>query len=165
MDHASLRLPYYKRVLEILYCIYRTSNYHLGLMSEKAAALIRFTIGWLFELPIFPKELYYSWQSKYSDKDFKMIFMINNPIDLLGYSLIDIETSIISVNHYLFLDKLEMIDERILYNCCPFLREFNILLTSGNSIISNSTSYRHITPVTSQLQKPIKKVNKKHLEV
>ncbi|XP_011502578.1 PREDICTED: codanin-1 [Ceratosolen solmsi marchali] len=169
MDHASLQLPYYKRVLEILYCIYRTSNYHsainLGLISQKATALIRFTIGWLFELPIFPKELYFSWQSKYSDTNVGIIYKIQQPINKLEYNLVDTETSIVSISNDLSLDKLEIIDERILYNCCPFLKELSILLTFGNATINNNTSYRHITPVTSQLQKPSKKINTKHLEI
>ncbi|XP_001601592.1 codanin-1 [Nasonia vitripennis] len=169
MDHASLRLPYYKKILEMLYCIYRASNYHAitnseEFMSQKAGVMIRLSIGWLFELPIFPSELYYSWQSKYNDKALKMICeeeIINN----IENNLNDAETSVLSVKHSLFLDKLEMVDDRILYSCCPFLRELNILLTPGNSNVSNSASYRHVTPVTSQLQKPTKKTNTKHLEI
>lgn len=170
MDHASLRLPYYKKILEMLYCIYRASNYHTitnseEFMSQRTAILIRLSIGWLFELPIIPIELYHSWQSKYSDKALKMICEEQGVIANIESNLNDADTSVLSVKHSLFLDKLEMVDDRILYSCCPFLRELNILLTPGNSNVSNNASYRHVTPVTSQLQKPAKKTNTKHLEV
>lgn len=170
MDHASLRLPYYKKVLEMLYCIYRASNYHTitnsdELMSQKTAVLVKLSIGWLFELTTFPIDMYYSWQSKYSDRVLKMICEAQQPIMKDECSLTDADTSVLSVKHCLFLDKLEMIDDRILYVCCPYLGELNILLTPGNSSVNSSTSYRHVTPVTSQLQQPAKKVNTKNLEV
>ena len=170
MDHASLRLPYYKTVLEMLYCIYRASNYH-GItnsdefMSLKTAVLLKLVIGWLFELPIFPTELYYSWRSKYNDKSLKMFCESLQSINIPECSLTDAETSVISVKHCLFLDKSDIVDDRILYSCCPFLRELNILLTPGNLSVNNATPYRHVTPVTSQLQIPAKKANTKHLEV
>ena len=170
MDHASLRLPYYKRILEMLYCIYRASNHHSimnseELMGQKTGILVKLVIGWLFELPAFPKELYYSWQSKYSDKALKMICEKQQAIINNENNLTEADTSVVSIKHCLFLDKLEMVDDRILYSCCPYLRELNILLTPGNSNANNTASYRHVTPVTSQLHKPVKKTNTKHLEV
>lgn len=163
MDHASLRLPYYKKVLEMLYCIYRMSNHHAvtnsdELMSQQTAVLVKLLIGWLFELPVFPTDFYHSWQAKYNNKAVKLVCEPKQ-------SILDVEDSIISVKHSLFLDKLEMVDDRILYSCCPFLRELNNLLTPGNSNVNNSAPQRHVTPLTSQLQKPKKNVNIKHLEV
>ncbi|XP_058792806.1 codanin-1 [Phymastichus coffea] len=163
MDYASLRLPYYKKVLEMVYCIYRISNYHAvvdseELMTQQTTVLLKLCIGWLFELPTFPTELYYFWQAKYNHTTLK--FMCENQP-----AIVDTEGSILSIKHSLFLDKLEMVDNRILYSCCPFLREFNILLIQGNSNVNNSISHRHVTPVTSQLQKPMKEINAKNLEI
>ncbi|XP_014210069.1 codanin-1 [Copidosoma floridanum] len=171
MDHASLRLPYYKKVLEMLYCIYRASNYLAAtneeeLMSQKTAILLKLSIGWLFELPVFPVEFYCIWQSKYNSRVLKMIRetqVLNTKADC--ESLTDAETSMVSVKHNLFLDKLEIVDDVILYNCCPFLKELNILLISGKPNV-NSASYRHVTPVSSQLEKSnLKKTSAKNLEI
>lgn len=170
MDPSSLRISYYKRVLEILYCIYRASHYQAitnpeESMSQRCAVLLKLVIGWLFDLPVFPKELYYFCQSKYTDEVLKMICESQQYANKLECSLAETDLSVISVKPSLFLDKLEIIDDRILYNCCPFLRELNILLTPGNSSVNNTNSYRHVTPITSHLQKTVKKTSSKNLQV
>lgn len=75
------------------------------------------------------------------------------------------DASSVSIKHYLFLDKLDIIDETILYMCCPFLTEIKMLLSSGNSNLTNSNTVRHITPVTSKLKSSPKTENTKYLEV
>lgn len=136
-------------------------------MCQKTAILLKLTIGWLFELPVFPLDYYYSWQSKYNKKMIKLLCETQVlSFKTIGDSFTDAETSIVSVKHNLFLDKLQIIDDRILYSCCPFLKEINVLLMSGNPNANSGTSYRHVTPVTSQLEKTnLKNTTTKHLEV
>ncbi|KAJ8666930.1 hypothetical protein QAD02_008592 [Eretmocerus hayati] len=169
MDHASLRLPCHAKVLKILYCIYRAANSRVAidseiLFTETGSFLIRLTIGWLFQLPNFPVHLYHTWQSRY-DAEILRIFSETQPShEMSHHELIDADTSVVSIKHSLSLDKLDIIDDRVLYSCCPFLKELNILLTHGNPSVNN-TSYRHVTPVTSQLKKPIKNASTRHLEL
>lgn len=171
MDEASLRTCYFKKILELLYLIYRASNYHFimdsdQLFSFKTAVLLKLLIGWLFELPMFPSEFYYFWQSSYNNEKLKNIFetliITKKQNDL---SFIDADASSVSIKHFLFLDKLDIIDDTILYMCCPFLTEIKMLLSSGNSSVTNSNPVRHITPVTSKLKSSSKTENTKYLEV
>ena len=171
MDPATLRLPYYKIVLEMLYCIYRVSTYYATSDSEKTffhktAVLVSLVIGWLFELPTFPQEFYHSCLSKYSRKSLKIISeKIVCVTERENNGMNNNNDSIISIKHCLCLDRLEVIDDRILHLCCPYLRELNVLLTSGTSNVNNSASYRHVTPVTSKLVKSNFRNSSKHLEV
>lgn len=79
MDEASLKTRYLKKILEMLYLIYRASNFHFIMDSEqlfsfKTAILLKLLIGWLFELPKFPVDFYYLWQSSYNNEKLKIIF-------------------------------------------------------------------------------------------
>ena len=161
LDVASLRIPYYSRLLEMLYCIYRISDLDSFVnfkqfMSEKTSVLIKFSLGWLFELPNFPTDLYFSCQSSHTSKKLKTICQMKDQ---------KMEVSVSTSKRNLSLDKLDIIDDGVLYSCCPFLTEFKILLTTGNSQTINSKSNRHITPVSSQLPNAADSTNKKNLEV
>ncbi|XP_014235003.1 codanin-1 [Trichogramma pretiosum] len=169
MDPITIRLPYFKKVLETLYCIYRTTNQcsiakNEDFMSHKTAILIKLVIGWLFELPTFPKELYCSWQFKYNNAILKAVHEKIQSSES-NYNLVEDNDSIVSMKCSIFLDRLQLIDERILYLCCPFLKEFKILLTPGNSNVASLTSFRHVTPVSSKLQKKTEKFDVENLQV
>ncbi|XP_033222064.1 codanin-1 isoform X2 [Belonocnema kinseyi] len=160
MDAASLRLAYYTQLLEMLYCIYRISHSDnlatsRQFMSPQTSVLIRFSIGWLFELPNFPINLYFTWQSSHTSKKLKTICQLEKP---------KMEVSVVSDKRNLSLDKLDIIDDRVLYCCCPYLAEFKVLLTTGNSQTINNQSNRHITPVSSQLPNTADSANIKNLE-
>ena len=157
MDIASLRLPYYTQLLEMLYCIYRISDSNSLVnskqyMSLQTAVLIKFSLGWLFELPNFPINLYFTWQSSHTWKKLKSIYQLENH---------KMEISVVLDKRNLSLDKLDIIDDNVLYSCCPFLTEFKVLLTTGNSTTTN----RHITPVSSHLPNTSGTANIKNLEV
>lgn len=159
LDVASLRLPYYERLLEVLYCIYRISKSDTPVileqfMSQQTLILIKFSLGWLFELPNFPIDFYFTWQSNYTDNKLKSICHVENQ---------NIKISTVKNKNSITLDRLDIIDERVLYSCCPFLVEFKILL-SGNSQSTNKSN-RHITPVSSQLPNTVDSTNAKNLEV
>lgn len=58
LDYVTLRLPYYKNVFNQLFYVYRNidnSDNHL-----ESVLLIKFCLGWLFELPQVPSDLYYN---------------------------------------------------------------------------------------------------------
>lgn len=160
LDIASLRLPYYKRLLEILYCIYRISKLDVPiiseqLMSQQTLILIKFSLGWLFELSNFPTDFYFSWQSSYIEK--KLMTFCHGENGKMDIAVANNKNSVT-------LDRLDIIDERVLYSCCPFLVEFKILLTGNSQSTSNKTN-RHITPVSSQLPNATDSTNAKNLEV
>lgn len=153
MDSVSFRLPYYVKLCEILYCIYRAAQNSL---SQEPALLITFSIGWLFDMPNFPKDLYFNWHSTYRNEKIKLRTINRNQINkaVTKESLLPMKNTKDIRENNIILDGLNIVDDRALYACCPFLKEFNILLTSGNSNLSASNANRHITPVSSQLPQP-----------
>lgn len=145
LDSTSLCLPYYLQTLEFLYYLYRASDnahFHMSncFMSKQTTILVKFSIGWLFELPNFPKHMYYSWQMNYRPSKLKEICRFK-------------ESESISNQISIHLDKHDIIDDVALYLCCPFLSELRILLLTGKSNINNSNPTRHITPVSSEFKK------------
>lgn len=160
LDTASLRLPYYKQLLEILYCIYRISKLDVPFIfeqfiSQQTLILIKFSLGWLFELPNFPTDFYFTWQSSHSEE--KLLTLCKSEEEKMQISIVNNKNDIT-------LDRLDIIDERVLYSCCPFLMEFKILLT-GNSQSTGNKTNRHITPVSSQLPNAADSTNAKNLEL
>ncbi|XP_015123289.1 codanin-1 [Diachasma alloeum] len=157
LDPVAFRLPYYTKLCEILYYIYR--NCHL-LTSPKGSLLITFTLGRLFELPNFPKDLYFTWQLNFNDKRIKdRIASYFNHSEGFEDSLVSVSPKKSDVP----LDKLELIDDRAIITCCPFLKEFKILLISGNCNFGNIN--RHITPVSTQLSQPSSETKAKTLQL
>ncbi|XP_066998513.2 codanin-1 [Anabrus simplex] len=124
-DNVSLRLPYYHRVLDLMFGIYRVLPASKSL-SPLGRLLLELTLGWLFELPHFPEGLYYTWCL-----DQERSGGIGN--------LFLVETSAQPA-----VDCLDLVDARCLNVCCPFLDEVKLLLASNTS---NTETVRHITPV------------------
>lgn len=123
MDYVSLCLPCYKNILTVLFEIYFAYNWQISFRHKDNAACINLSLGWLFEQPQFPTELYFNWLSA-SDK-----------ICILKQN-----------NDKIVVDDLKIVDQSILYSCCPFLTEIKILLQSNTS--NNNTTVKHITPLT-----------------
>lgn len=125
-DYITIRLPQNLPILETLFQIYY--NLHQTEISPASAFLIRTCIGWLFDKSHFPEELYFKWLTDQSIK--------NSNLALKSTKISN-------------LDKLAIIDERVLYKICPYLGELKQLLT--NSELNYHRSYaslRHITPVS-----------------
>lgn len=61
LDYVTLRLPYYLSLFERLFCIYR--NLRMDTENVEATLLIKLCLGWLFELPSFPGNLYYTFNA------------------------------------------------------------------------------------------------------
>ncbi|CAG5103097.1 Similar to Cdan1: Codanin-1 (Mus musculus) [Cotesia congregata] len=151
MDSVAFYLPYYLKLCKILYCLYRTAYNSL---NQETSLLITFCIGWLFDLPNFPKELYYNWYSNYNNVkiETKPLLTISKSIET---SKLTDKTSKNVAGCNIILDGMKIIDDRALFISCEFLTEFKVLLTAGNSSIhSGNNANRHITPVSSQLSKP-----------
>ncbi|XP_053595302.1 codanin-1 isoform X2 [Microplitis demolitor] len=152
MDSVSFYLPYYLKLCEILYYIYRTAY---NLLNLETALLITFSVGWLFELPNFPKDLYYNWHSHYNSLKIKVKHLRTEKESTKTSSKLSVETSKNITGRNIILDEMKIIDDRALYICCKFLKELKILLKSGNSSInSGSNANRHITPVSCKLPQP-----------
>ncbi|XP_011312307.1 codanin-1 isoform X2 [Fopius arisanus] len=146
MDPVAFRLPYYIKVCQVLYYIYRNSEV---LTSPKGSLLITFILGRLFELPNFPKDLYFTCQSTFNDQ--RIRDEISSHLNQFEWFEDSLSPASLKKTDVL-LDELELIDDRIIITCCSFLKEFKILLISETGNFGNIN--RHITPVSTQLSQP-----------
>ncbi|XP_029042321.1 codanin-1 isoform X1 [Osmia bicornis bicornis] len=166
LDVVSLRLPYYKQILELLYYIYKAVNQSEFLapdnsISQQTAILLKSTLGWLFELPNFPKDYYPSWQETYKVKELQSLKQFDKHAQkniLSGEPVVSVTSAKYN------LDKLDMINEKTLRICCP-LAGLNVPAPNSNANINNCNSNKHITPVSSQLDKSVRSTGIKHLEL
>ncbi|CAK9815252.1 CDAN1 [Anthophora quadrimaculata] len=162
MDTVSLRLPYYKQILELLYYIYKAVNNSEfsasdSFISQQTAILLKSTLSWLFELPNFPKDLYPTWQKMYKVRGLQSLEQLDKYYVrknmLLGQSPVSATSTKCN------LDKLDIINERTLRTCCPSVG-LNVSVSNASTNLN-----KHITPVSSQLNKSAKSAAIKHLEL
>ncbi|KAK0167111.1 hypothetical protein PV327_004553 [Microctonus hyperodae] len=151
LDSVSFRLPYYLDVCKCLYCIYRDTQYSL---HDGTALLLAFSIGWFFELSNFPKDIYFDWIRSFRNKKNELINDIAVYTSRKALSITDGNQGELNKNN-IVIDELNIIDDRALYVCCPFLKEIKLLLTSGNSNLNSNNANRHITPVSSKLSQAL----------
>ena len=134
LDYTTLRLKYYQNIHKIIFQIYE--NLKINNTDNKKTTIIylKSILGWLFDLPHFPQELFYEKRN------------------------IDVVISIGSIDF--------VMDESILFELCPFLRDFSVLLTTSRVNEKESLSFRHITPVSLSLNNEDRIRNKeKELQV
>lgn len=130
LDYVTLRLPYYISVYKILFSLHKNCDRVLGSKpnGNYNASLVNFCLGWLFELPHFPDSEYFN-------------FCVGAHEDGIfcpkAKHKFDKERK---------LDDLDIVDQNILYVCCPFLEEIKRLLSSN--ALNGSVTAKHITPVT-----------------
>ncbi|XP_030754792.1 codanin-1 [Sitophilus oryzae] len=130
LDQVSLRLPYYAALHQMLFELYLKSHFDRG--NSYSIAIMKFCLGWLFELPHFPDSDYFSFCSKqvFTKTEFDSeILMRSN-----GHEPKE-DTN---------LDSLKLVNESVLYVCCPYLEEIRKLLSSSGGKVS----VKYITPVT-----------------
>lgn len=166
LDPVSLRLPYYKQILELLYYIYNAVNQSDfsvpdSPISKRTAILLKSTLGWLFELPNLPKDLYPTWQKTCKMKELRSLKQLDKHYVQRNAFLEEPVVPVTSAKYN--LDKLEMINERTLRICCPPVG-LNVSVANSNVNLHNYNSNRHITPVSSQL-KSARRAGIKHLEL
>nr|XP_031827227.1 codanin-1 isoform X1 [Nomia melanderi]XP_031827228.1 codanin-1 isoform X1 [Nomia melanderi]XP_031827229.1 codanin-1 isoform X1 [Nomia melanderi]XP_031827230.1 codanin-1 isoform X1 [Nomia melanderi] len=166
MDTVTLRLPYYKHVLELLYYIYKAVNNQDSkapdtTIPRQTAILLKSTLSWLFDLPKFPKDFYPSWQKACKVKELKNLEQLDKhyvqKYVLLGESIDPVASSKCN------LDKLNIINDNTIRICCPTIGQVPIPNTKMNS--NNCNSNKHITPVSSQLLKSTKSTGVRNLEL
>ncbi|CAF4887856.1 unnamed protein product [Pieris macdunnoughi] len=109
LDYTTLRTTYYKNLLKTIFCIYENTKN----LKKFTKIFLKSIMGWLFDLPHFPRELFSECTS-----EFKSIT----------------------------IDE-ELIDESVLFELCPFLKDINVLLTNKVTEKDMGT-FRHITPVS-----------------
>ncbi|XP_060790163.1 codanin-1 isoform X3 [Neoarius graeffei] len=156
LDYTGPFLPCYRTALGLLLQIYRfvTCNRYdgfcickcskrmcvcvrrmrLGKVGEQCylnQMLLVAVLGWLFQIPVFPEDLFFS---------------IN------VQELEDLENH----NSSQGLDNLPLVDQQLLYTCCPYLGEFRKLLAA---FVSGSASkaggfIRKITPTSAEPRGP-----------
>lgn len=139
LDFLTLRLSYYNSVHKILFRIYRRYIKSSKKLSYNRS-LVRFSLGWLFELPHFPDTEFFSHLSEADNIE------------------MDFENK---QNGEKMLDDLELVDQNILYTFCPYLEEIKKLLLTDVS--NNNATVKHITPVTTIHSG--KEITKRKLEV
>lgn len=128
LDTVTLKLPYYIQVHSSLFWIYR--NFDWG--PDPNIYLIKFCLGWLFELPHIPDHNYLHFCTETLPSE--------------------------QSTSKTFIDQLEIVDQDILYFCCPYLDEIKKLLSA--TFTNHSISIKHITPVTAH-QSPDEVARKK----
>ncbi|MCJ8736935.1 hypothetical protein PDJAM_G00018010 [Pangasius djambal] len=132
LDYTGPFLPCYRTALGLLLQIYRRMR--LGKVGEQCylnQMMLVAVLGWLFQIPVFPEDLFFS-------------------INL--QELQDLENHTSSQG----LDNLPLVDQQLLYTCCPYLGEFRKLLAA---FVSGSASkagglIRKITPTSAEPRGP-----------
>lgn len=131
MDPLAPLLDYFSVVLNFLYRIYRKSA---SLFSKKvlnhSKLLLMSCLGWLFEIPVIPATFF-----------FKSLTDVNNYIeDDLERKYSDAKPS---------LDSSGIVDQAILYVCCPYLSVIRtVLVEAAAGMSGRSGPVKKITPVS-----------------
>ncbi|XP_062325661.1 codanin-1 isoform X2 [Osmerus eperlanus] len=129
LDHSAPYLPCYRTALGLLRLLYR----RMALVQAEEVCyhnqlLMVAVMGWLFQIPVIPEELFFT-------RDFT--------------EEAQLEESNTSAPG---LDCLPLVDQQLLYTCCPFLGEFRKLLAAfvaGSSSRSGGL-IRKITPTSAE---------------
>ncbi|XP_045469261.1 codanin-1 [Harmonia axyridis] len=136
LDIVTLRTKYYNEVIETMIKLYRSIIQTNSFLPSFNSLLIKFSLGWFFELNNFPHNLFFE--------------------NLIDQNILKTELKC-SVG----LDRLNIVDNNILYIFCPFLEEFRRLLANETTTNNRITS-RHITPLSKV--EPAKETIKKKIE-
>lgn len=111
----------------------------ISLLKKNTVIFLKSILGWLFDLPHFPQEFF--------------------------YESITCNVSVASENA---IDYYDLIDESILFELCPILKDVNVLLSTCKVSHDQKDmgSFRHITPVSLSLNMEDRMRNKeKELQV
>ncbi|XP_077096235.1 codanin-1 [Siphateles boraxobius] len=144
LDYIGPFLPCYRTALCLLLQIYK--RLVLGREGELCymnQLLMVAVLGWLFQIPIFPEDLFFSTDLKEEIKE------LENNTSCQG------------------LDTLPLVDQQLLLTCCPYLGEFRKLLAA---FVAGSTSksgglIRKITPTSAELRGPSTTRSQQKLQV
>uniref|UniRef100_A0A6Q2YTS5 Codanin-1 C-terminal domain-containing protein n=1 Tax=Esox lucius TaxID=8010 RepID=A0A6Q2YTS5_ESOLU len=127
LDYTGPFLLCYRNVLGLLLSLYRRMALSRGgEVCYLNQMLLVAVLGWLFQIPVIPEELFFS-----SD------FSLDSSGPFKGVS---------------FQDGLVLVDQQLLYTCCPFLGEFRKLLVAfvAGSSARGGGLIRKITPTSAE---------------
>ncbi|NXC70126.1 CDAN1 protein, partial [Anhinga anhinga] len=144
VDHIAPFLDYYRKVFCLLLQVYR-----LKILSEDKEMsflnklLILAVLGWLFQVPSVPEELFFTTDVRQEGL------------------MMDTVTSAQA------LDSVPLVDQQLLYTCCPYLGELRKLLASfvAGSGAKNGGFIRKITPTAAESLAPKASVTQRKLQV
>ncbi|XP_072343780.1 codanin-1-like isoform X2 [Scyliorhinus torazame] len=141
VDHVAPFLDYYRRVFILLLYLYRS----LVLTSEQNGnflnkLLVLAVLGWLFQIPTVPEEMFF------------------NEENFDGFELNVLDHG---------LDSVLLVDQQLLYLCCPYLSELRKLLASyvAGSGVKNGGYIRKITPTAAAPLTPTLAQSQQKLQV
>ncbi|NXE81556.1 CDAN1 protein, partial [Cochlearius cochlearius] len=144
VDHTAPFLDYYRKVFCILLQVYRL----MVLSEDKEMSflnklLILAVLGWLFQVPSVPEELFFTTDVRQEGL------------------MMDTVTSAQA------LDSVPLVDQQLLYTCCPYLGELRKLLASfvAGSGAKNGGFIRKITPTAAESLAPKASVTQRKLQV
>ncbi|XP_075283532.1 codanin-1 [Opisthocomus hoazin] len=144
VDHIAPFLDYYRKVFCLLLQVYRL----MVLSEDKEISflnklLILAVLGWLFQVPSVPEELFFTTDVRQE-----------------GW-VMDTVTSAQA------LDSVPLVDQQLLYTCCPYLGELRKLLASfvAGSGAKNGGFVRKITPTAAESLVPKASVTQRKLQV
>ncbi|KAG3261713.1 codanin 1, transcript variant X4 [Ictidomys tridecemlineatus] len=128
-DHIVPLLDYYRSIFTLLLHVHRSlvlSQDNEGEMCFLNKLLLLAVLGWLFQIPTFPEDLF---------------FLEEGQVDAL-----EVDTA--ASEHG--LDSVPVVDQQLLYICCPYIGELRKLLASWVSGSSGRSGgfVRKITPTT-----------------
>ncbi|NXY16329.1 CDAN1 protein, partial [Atrichornis clamosus] len=144
VDHIAPFLDYYRKVFGLLLQVYRL----MVLSEDKEMSflnklLLLAVLGWLFQVPSVPEELFFT------TDDRQERFMTD------------------TVTSAQALDFVPLVDQQLLYTCCPYLGELRKLLASfvAGSGGKNGGFIRKITPTAAESLAPKASVTQRKLQV
>ncbi|NWV64325.1 CDAN1 protein, partial [Malurus elegans] len=144
VDHIAPFLDYYRKVFGLLLQVYRL----MVLSEDKEMSflnklLILAVLGWLFQVPSVPEELFFT----ADDRQERFVM--------------DPGTSAQA------LDFVPLVDQQLLYTCCPYLGELRKLLASfvAGSGGKNGGFIRKITPTAAESLAPKASVTQRKLQI
>uniref|UniRef100_A0A8C9DHT0 Codanin 1 n=1 Tax=Prolemur simus TaxID=1328070 RepID=A0A8C9DHT0_PROSS len=128
-DHVVPLLDYYRSVFTLLLHLHRSlvlSQENEGEMCFLNKLLLLAVLGWLFQIPTVPEDLF---------------FLEEGQLD-------PFEVDTVASEHG--LDSVPVVDQQLLYTCCPYIGELRKLLASWVSGSSGRSGgfVRKITPTT-----------------
>lgn len=153
LDHTTLRLPYFKQFIETLFEIHYNSKQYFNYTNNiEQILMIKLCLGWLFERPNFPLDSYQTWITK-------------------KYQQTSLNEIVPFINHHisngcksLSIDYIDIVDETVLFSCCPYIIEIrNFLSSDPNSNYNNSGPVKYIRPISTVGENS--DVTKKRLQV
>ncbi|XP_039744313.1 codanin-1 isoform X3 [Pteropus medius] len=128
-DHIVPMLDYYRSIFTLLLHLHRSlvlSKESEGEMCFLNKLLLLAVLGWLFQIPTVPEDLF---------------FLEEGQVDTF-------EVDTVALEHG--LDGMPVVDQHLLYTCCPYIGELRKLLASWVSGSSGRSGgfVRKITPTT-----------------